>query len=124
MNVFTLGLRITGTANETDGVVDVIAESLPASDRRVPTKVQLKQKKDHYVGKLLQSLEADATCLAIGPTKPTLDGVLVMQPMLIVTKENFDDLLAINLFMATGGLGPKSDEIELDDTTITNRSLA
>ena len=48
MNVFTLGLRITGTANETDGVVDVIAESLPASDRRVPTKVQLKQKKDHY----------------------------------------------------------------------------
>ena len=117
MNVFTLGLRITGTANETDGVVDVIAESLPASDRRVPTKVQLKQKKDHYVGKLLQSLEADATCLA-------LDGVLVMQPMLIVTKENFDDLLAINLFMATGGLGPKSDEIELDDTTVTNRSLA
>ena len=124
MNVFTLGLRITGTANETDGVVDVIAESLPASDRRVPTKVQLKQKKDHYVGKLLQSLELDATCLAIGPTKPTPDGVLVMQPMLIVTKENFDDLLAINLFMATGGLGPKSDEIELDDTTVTNRSFA
>ena len=47
-----------------------------------------------------------------------------MQPMLIVTKENFDDLLAINLFIATGGLGPKSDEVELSDTTVTNRSLA
>jgi single-stranded DNA-binding protein len=47
-----------------------------------------------------------------------------MQPILIVTKENFDDLLAMNLFIATGGLGPKSDEVELDDTTVTNRSLA
>lgn len=124
MNVFTLGLRITGTANESDGIIDVIAESLPASDRRIPTKVQLKQKKDHYVGKLLQNLQADETCLAIGPTKPTPDGVLIMQPMLIVTKENFDDLLAINMFMATGGLGPKADEVELEDTTVTNRSLA
>ena len=124
MNVFTLGLRVTGTANESDGILDVIAESLPASDRRIPTKVQLKQKKDHYVGKLLQNLQTDETCLAIGPTKPTPDGVLIMQPMLIVTKENFDDLLAINMFMATGGLGPKADEVELEDTTVTNRSLA
>ncbi len=124
MNVFTLGLRVTATANETDGIVDVIAESLPASDKRIPTKLQLKQKKDHYVGKLLQKLEENETCLAIGPTKPTPDGVLVMQPILIVTKENFDDLLAMNLFIATGGLGPKSDEVELDDTTVTNRSLA
>jgi hypothetical protein len=124
VNVFTLGLRVTATANETDGIVDVIAESLPASDKRIPTKLQLKQKKDHYVGKLLQKLEENETCLAIGPTKPTPDGVLVMQPILIVTKENFDDLLAMNLFIATGGLGPKSDEVELDDTTVTNRSLA
>jgi hypothetical protein len=124
VNVFTLGLRVTATANETDGIIDVIAESLPASDKRIPTKLQLKQKKDHYVGKLLQKLEENETCLAIGPTKPTPDGVLVMQPILIVTKENFDDLLAMNLFIATGGLGPKSDEVELDDTTVTNRSLA
>jgi single-stranded DNA-binding protein len=47
-----------------------------------------------------------------------------MQPMLVVTRDNFDDLLAINLFIATGGLGPKSDEVELSDTTVTNRSLA
>jgi len=26
--------------------------------------------------------------------------------------------------MATGGLGPKTDEVELSDTTVTNRSLA
>jgi single-stranded DNA-binding protein len=44
--------------------------------------------------------------------------------MLVVTRDNFDDLLAINLFIATGGLGPKSDEVELSDTTVTNRSLA
>jgi hypothetical protein len=124
VNVFTLGLRITATASETDGIVDVIAESLPASEKRIPTKLQLKQKKDHYVGKLLQKLEENETCLAIGPTKPTPDGVLVMQPILIVTKENFDDLLAMNIFIATGGLGPKSDEVELEDTTVTNRSLA
>jgi single-stranded DNA-binding protein len=47
-----------------------------------------------------------------------------MQPMLVVTSENFDDLLAINLFIATGGLGPKAEEVELTDTTVTNRSLA
>lgn len=124
MNVFTLGLRVTATAEESDGVIDVLAESLPASDRRIPTAVQLKQKKDHYVGKLLQNLQENDTCLAIGPTKPTPEGVLVMQPILIVTKDNFDDLLAVNLFIATGGLGPKADEVELDDTTVTNRSLA
>lgn len=124
MNVFTLGLRVTATAEESDGIINVLAESLPASDRRVATKLQLKQKKDHYVGKLLQNLEENETCLAIGPTKPTPDGVLVMQPILIVTKENFDDLLAMNLFIATGGLGPKADEVELEDTTVTNRSLA
>jgi len=50
--------------------------------------------------------------------------VLKMQPMLIVTEDNFEDLLAINVFMATGGLGPKADEVELSDTTVTNRSLA
>jgi len=124
VNVFTLGLRVTATAEESDGVIDVLAESLPASDRRIPTAVQLKQKKDHYVGKLLQNLQENDTCLAIGPTKPTPEGVLVMQPILIVTKDNFDDLLAVNLFIATGGLGPKADEVELDDTTVTNRSLA
>lgn len=124
MNVFTLGLRVTATAEESDGIINVLAESLPASDRRVATKLQLKQKKDHYVGKLLQNLEENETCLAIGPTKPTPDGVLVMQPILVVTKENFDDLLAMNLFIATGGLGPKADEVELEDTTVTNRSLA
>lgn len=124
MNVFTLGLRVTATAEESDSIINVLAESLPASDRRVATKLQLKQKKDHYVGKLLQNLEENETCLAIGPTKPTPDGVLVMQPILIVTKENFDDLLAMNLFIATGGLGPKADEVELEDTTVTNRSLA
>lgn len=124
MNVFTLGLRVTATAEESDGIINVLAESLPASDRRVATKLQLKQKKDHYVGKLLQNLEENETFLAIGPTKPTPDGVLVMQPILVVTKENFDDLLAMNLFIATGGLGPKADEVELEDTTVTNRSLA
>jgi hypothetical protein len=47
-----------------------------------------------------------------------------MQPMLVVTEENFSDLLAINLFIATGGLGPKADEIELSDTTVTNQILS
>lgn len=47
-----------------------------------------------------------------------------MQPMLVVTQENFEDLLAVNLFIAAGGLGPKVDEVELNDTTVTNRSLA
>jgi hypothetical protein len=60
----------------------------------------------------------------MGPTIPTIDGVLKMQPMLVVTQDNFEDLLAINVFMATGGLGPKAEEVELSDTTVTNRSLA
>ncbi len=124
MNVFTLGLRITAKAEENEGIINVIAESLPASDKRSATKVQLLQGKDHYVGKLLAELEEGETCLAIGPTKPTPDGVLKMQPMLVVTSRNFDDLLAVNLFVATGGLGPKADEVEIGDTTVTNRSLA
>ncbi|MBM4230431.1 MAG: hypothetical protein FJ184_06730 [Gammaproteobacteria bacterium] len=124
MNVFLLGLRITAEAQEDDGTLNVLAEALPSNDKRVATKVQLIQQKNHYVGKLLKNLKADDTVLAIGPTRPTPDGVLQMQPMLVVTKENFDDLLAINLFMATGGLGPKAEEVELGDTTVTNRSLA
>jgi hypothetical protein len=124
MNVFLLGLRITAEADENEGVLNVLAESLPASDKRVPTKVQLLQQKNHYVGKLLKELKENQTVLAIGPTRPTIDGVLQMQPILVVTNENFDDLLAVNLFMITGGLGPKADEVELNDTTVTNRSLA
>ena len=124
MNVFLLGLRVTASAQEDDGVLNVLAEALPSNDKRVPTKVQLMQQSTHYVGKLLKNLEEDETVLAIGPTRPTPDGVLQMQPMLVVSKENFEDLLAINLFMATGGLGPKTEEVELSDTTVTNRSLA
>ena len=124
MNVFLLGLQITAEADENEGVLNVLAESLPASDKRVPTKVQLLQQKTHYVGKLLKELKENQTVLAVGPTRPTIDGVLQMQPILVVTNENFDDLLAVNLFMITGGLGPKADEVELNDTTVTNRSLA
>jgi hypothetical protein len=124
MNVFLLGLRITAEADENEGILNVLAESLPASDKRVPTKVQLLQQKTHYVGKLIKELKENQTVLAIGPTRPTIDGVLQMQPILVVTNENFDDLLAVNLFMITGGLGPKADEVELNDTTVTNRSLA
>jgi len=124
MNVFVLGLRITSTAEENEGVINVLAESLPSNDKRVPTKVQLLQDKNHYVGKLIKGLEPDQTVLAIGPTRPTPDGVLQMQAMLVVTSENFDDLLAVNLFVASGGLGPKADEVELSDTTVTNRSIA
>jgi hypothetical protein len=124
MNVFVLGLRITAKAEVIEGTVNVLGESLPSSEKRVPTKVQLIQGKDHYVGKLLQGLTDAQTILAIGPTRPTPDGMLQMQPMLVVTNENFDDLLAVNLFIATGGLGPKAEEVELSDTTVTNRSLA
>jgi hypothetical protein len=124
MNVFILGLRITAAAQEDEGVLNVLAESLPSNDKRVPTKVQLLQSSTHYVGKLLKELNENDTILALGPTRPTPDGVLQMQPILVVTKENFDDLLAINMFIATGGLGPKSEEVELSDTTVTNRSLA
>lgn len=124
MNVFILGLRVTAEAQTNEDTVNVLAESLPNSERRVATKVQLLQKTNHYVGKLLGNLDEGETLLAIGPTRPTPDGVIQMQPMLIVQKDNFDDLLAINLFVMTGGLGPKVDEVELSDTTVTNRSLA
>lgn len=124
MNVFLLGLRITATAQENDDKINVLAEALPSNDKRVATKVQLIQSKSHYVGKLLKDLNEDDTVLAIGPTRPTLDGVLQMQPMLVVTQSNFDDLLALNLYIAAGGLGPKAEEVELNDTTVTNRSLA
>lgn len=124
MNVFILGLRVTATAETEENTVNILAESLPSNDKRVASKVQLMQSKDHYVGKLLKGLEENQTVLAIGPTRATPDGVLQMQPILVVTNENFDDLLAINLFVAAGGLGPKADEVELSDTTVTNRSLA
>lgn len=124
MNVFLLGLSIKETAQDNSGVINVLAEALPSNDRRISTKVQLIQDKDHYVGKLLMQLNRSDSVLAIGPTRATIDGVLQMQPMLVVSKENFDDLLAINLFVAAGGLGPKADEVELSDTTVTNRSLA
>jgi hypothetical protein len=124
MNVFLLGLRVTASAQEDEGVLNVLTESLPSSDKRVKTKVQLLQQKDHYVGKLLGDLKEEQTVLAIGPTRPTPDGILQMQPILVVTKDNFEDLLAVNLFVATGGLGPKAEEVELSDTTVTNRSLA
>ena len=124
MNVFLLGLRVTASAQEDEGVLNVLAESLPSSDKRVPSKVQLLQQKDHYVGKLLRDLKEDQTVLAIGPTRSTPDGILQMQPILVVTQDNFEDLLAVNLFIATGGLGPKAEEVELTDTTVTNRSLA
>lgn len=124
MNVFLLGLRITAEAQDDEGVLNVLAESLPSNDKRVASKVQLIQKKDHYVGKILKGLSLGDTVLAIGPTRPTVDSVLQMQPILVVTRETFDDLLAINLYVATGGLGPKAEEVELNDTTVTNRSLA
>lgn len=124
MNVFILGLRVTATAETEENTVNVLAESLPSNDKRVASKVQLMQAKEHYVGKLLKDLQEDQTVLAIGPTRATPDGVLQMQPILVVTNDNFDDLLAINLFVAAGGLGPKADEVELSDTTVTNRSLA
>ena len=125
MNIFTLGLRITDAADiDENKVAHVLAESLPSSDRRVPTKVQLSMKEDHYVGKLLKTLKEKETVLAIGPTKSTPDGVLQMQPMLVVSKDNWDDLLAVNLFVSTGGLGPTTEETQLGDNTVTNRSLA
>ena len=119
-----MGLKVTATAEEDDGIVNVLAESLPSNEKRVETKFQLLQKANHYVGKLLKKLEVGQTVLSMGPTIPTIDGVLKMQPMLVVTQDNFEDLLAINVFMATGGLGPKAEEVELSDTTVTNRSLA
>ena len=124
MNVFLLGIRVTDKAILEDGKANVIAEALPSSNKRVTTKVQLIQKADHYVGKLLQDLEEKQEVLALGPVKPTPDGVLVMQPMLVISEGNFSDLLAVNAFMACGGLGPKSQENEVGESTVTNRSIA
>ena len=124
MNVFLLGLKITAEAVENDGVVNVLAEALPSTERRVPSSVQLLQNATHYVGILLKELSIGETILAIGPTRATPDAVLQMQPMLVISKKNFEDLLAINLFVAAGGLGPKADEVELTGSTVTNRSLA
>ena len=125
MNVFILGLRVTITALIDDQkIANVLTESLPASDRRIATKVQLSMSSEHYVGKLLTNLKEGQTILALGPTRPTPDGFLQMQPMLVVEQDNWDDLLAVNLFVATGGLGPKTEETQLDDATVTNRSLA
>ena len=112
MNIFTLGLRVTdGADTDENKVTHVLAESLPSSDKRVATKVQLSMKEDHYVGKILKTLEENQTILAIGPTKTTPDGVLQMQPMLVVTDKNWDDLLAVNLFISTGGLGPAAKRL-------------
>jgi len=124
MNVFVLGLRITDKPQTDDGRINVLAEALPNSDARIATKVQLIQDEKHYVGKLIEKLDVDQTVLAIGPCKTTPDNVLIMQPMLVVTSENFDDLLAMNLFIATGGLGPATDKVEVNDNIVTNRSLA
>jgi hypothetical protein len=124
MNVFLLGLRVTDMALEDEDKINVLAEALPSNEKRVPTKVQLIQQKSHYVGKLLKDLKEQETVLAVGPTRATIDGVLQMQPMLVVSQANFEDLLALNLYIAAGGLGPKSEEVELNDTTVTNRSLA
>jgi hypothetical protein len=124
MNIFLLGLRVKDEAIQEEGVSNLIAEALPSTDKKVLTKVSLKQKSDHYVGKVLTSLKKDEVFLAIGPTKSDPDGLLKMQPMLVVSNNNWNDLLAINLFIATGGLGPKTDEAQLGDSTVTNRSLA
>lgn len=120
-----LGLRVTDVAEiDENKVAHVLAESLPSSERRIATKVQLSMKEDHYVGKVLNKLTESETVFAVGPTKTTPDGVLQMQPMLVVTKESWDDLLAVNLFVSTGGLGPATEETQLNDNTVTNRSLA
>lgn len=124
MNIFLLGLRVKDEAIQEEGVSNLIAEALPSTDKKILTKVSLKQKSDHYVGKVLTSLKKDEVFLAIGPTKSDPDGLLKMQPMLVVNNKNWNDLLAINLFIATGGLGPKTDEAQLGDSTVTNRSLA
>ena len=124
MNIFILGLRVKDNPLETDGSINLTGESLPSSERKVSTKVSLVQKADHYVGKTMKNLKEGDTCLALGPTKSDPDGVLRMQPMLVVGEGNFADLLAVNIFVATGGLGPKADENNLDGDTVTNRSLA
>ena len=115
---------MTDEAQTHDGLVNAVGQSLPSNEKRVPAKVQLLQKEEHYVGKLLKDLKENQEVIAIGPTKGTDDGVLQMQPMMVITEGNFADLLAINLFMACGGLGPKKEEKEVADNTVTNRSIA
>ena len=124
MNILLLGLRVTNESIELEGSCELNAEALPSTERKIPTKVLLSQKSNHYVGKLLSKLKEKEIFLAIGPTKSDPDGLLKMQPMLVVRKDNWEDLLAINLFIATGGLGPKAEENQLGDNTVTNRSLA
>jgi hypothetical protein len=124
MNILLLGLRVTNESIEREGSCELNAEALPSTERKIPTKVLLSQKSDHYVGKLLSKLKEKEIFLAIGPTKSDPDGLLKMQPMLVVSNDNWKDLLAINLFIATGGLGPKAEENQLGDNTVTNRSLA
>ena len=124
MNILLLGLRVTNESIERESYCELNAEALPSTERKIPTKVLLSQKSDHYVGKLLSKLKEKEIFLAIGPTKSDPDGLLKMQPMLVVRKDNWEDLLAINLFIATGGLGPKAEENQLGDNTVTNRSLA
>ena len=124
MNVFMLGLRVKDAPFENDGSVNVSAEALPSTDKKIATKVLLLQQSQHYVGNLLKGLKVGDTIFAVGPTKAEPDGLLKMQPMLIVTQDNWDDLLAINLYIATGGLGPKTEEAQIGDNTVTNRSLA
>jgi len=124
MNVFMLGLRVKNAPFNNDGTIKVSAEALPSTDKKVATKVLLLQQSQHYVGNLLKSLKVGDTIFAVGPTKAEPDGLLKMQPMLIVTQDNWDDLLAINLYIATGGLGPKTEEAQIGDNTVTNRSLA
>ena len=120
-----LGLRVTDTAQEQEGLVDLITEALPSSDKKIPTKVQLLDKPGSYVANQLKKFQEGDHILAIGPTKPIADGEgLKMKPMMVVTRETFDDILAMNMFMATGGLGPKADEVQLGDNTVTNRSIA
>ena len=125
MNIFILGLRVLSkSTQDEDKRETLLTESLPSNDRKIATKVTLKQSSEHYVGKLLASCEEQEQILAIGPTRSTPDGYLLMQPMLIITNRNWADILAVNAFIATGGLGPKADEVELGDSTVTNRSVA
>lgn len=124
MNVFLLGLRVKDAPFESEGNINVSAEALPSTDKKIATKVLLLQQSQHYVGNLLKGLKEGDTVFAVGPTKAEPDGLLKMQPMLVVTQDNWDDLLAINLYISTGGLGPKTEEAQIGDNTVTNRSLA
>jgi hypothetical protein len=58
MNVFLLGLKITAEAQNTDEeTINVLGEMPPSNDKRVNTKIQLVQQKNHYIGKLLKELK-------------------------------------------------------------------